>query len=182
MLDFTVKRRRVRKWLESAASDVFAMLAKRATRPDEGALTEIERVRDLTEARDRSANVQIGPSGSELNSKMKDGLYSVRLRGFDGVDWPPGGVAVLQNGVVLGGGPYTYYTGSYSSKDGTVKGELILKQHTLPPRDHVFFNAKDVGIGVTGSYKGDQAELTGTALVGKRCLTVHVIMRKLADA
>jgi hypothetical protein len=46
----------------------------------------------------------------------------------------------------------------------------------------VFFNAKDVGIGVTGSYEGDQAELTGTALVGKRSLTVHVIMRKLADA
>ena len=51
------------------------MLAKRATRPDEGTLAEIERVRDLTEARDRSANVQIGPSGSELNSEMKDGLF-----------------------------------------------------------------------------------------------------------
>jgi len=39
---------------------------------------------------------------------------------------------------------------------------------------------KDVGIGVTGSYEGDQAELTGTALVGKRSLSVHVTLRKLA--
>jgi len=41
---------------------------------------------------------------------MTLGLYSFRARGFDGVDWPVGGVAVLQNGVILGGGPYTYFT------------------------------------------------------------------------
>ena len=48
-----------------------------------------------------------------------------------------------------------------------------------PPPDHVFYNARDVGIGVTGSYEGDEAELTGTALVGKRSLAVHVTLRKL---
>src|SRR5215210_9593096 len=39
-----------------------------------------------------------------------------------------------------------------------------------PPPDHVFYNAKDVSIGVAGTYEGDQAELTATALVGKKSL------------
>jgi len=62
---------------------------------------------------------------------------------------------------------------------GIFKAELILNEHTPPPPDHVFYNTKDVGIGVTGSYEGDEAELTGTALVGKRSLAVHVTLRKL---
>jgi hypothetical protein len=53
---------------------------------------------------------------------MKDGLYSFRVKGFDGVDWPPGGVMVLRNGVMVGGGPFTYFTGSYSAEHGFVKG------------------------------------------------------------
>jgi hypothetical protein len=46
----------------------------------------------------------------------------------------------------------------------------------------LFFNAKDVGVGVTGSYEGDQAELTGTALIGKRSLTLQISLLRLADA
>ena len=76
---------------------------------------------------------------------MKLGLYSITLKGLDGVDWPVGAVAVLQNGVILGGGPYTYFTGSYSSEGGIFKAELVLNKHTPPPSDHVFYNAKDVG-------------------------------------
>src|SRR4029077_14963412 len=90
---------------------------------------------------------------------------TVSLKGFDGEDWPPGGVVVLLDGVMLGGGPYTYYTGSYSFKDGIFKAELVLNQHNFPPPSHVFFNAKNVGIGVSGTYEDDQAELTGIALV-----------------
>jgi hypothetical protein len=111
---------------------------------------------------------------------MTPGLYAFRARGFDGVDWPVGGVVMLQNGVMLGGGAYTYFTGWYSSEDGIFKAELTLNEHTPAPPHHVFYNAKDVGIGVTGSYVGDEAELTGTALVGKRSLSVHVTLRKLA--
>jgi hypothetical protein len=37
---------------------------------------------------------------------MKFGrLYAITLKGLDEVDWPVGGVAVLQDGVILGGGP-----------------------------------------------------------------------------
>jgi len=113
---------------------------------------------------------------------MKNGLYSVNLKGFDKVDWPPSGVLILRDGVMLGGGPYMYYTGSYSSEDGIFKGELVLKQHTQPPTGHLFFNAKDIGMGVTGTYRDGQAELTGTALVGKRSLTVRVTLSKLVEA
>jgi hypothetical protein len=112
---------------------------------------------------------------------MKNGLYSVSLKGFDGEDWPPGGVAVLLDGVILGGGPYTHYTGSCSFKDGIFKGELVVNQHDFPPPSHVFFNAKNVGIGVSGTYEDDQAELTGIALVGNRSLTLHVTLLKLAE-
>ena len=113
---------------------------------------------------------------------MKDGLYSVNVKGFDGVDWPPGGIVVLLKGTMFGGGPYTYFTGSCSSRNGIFKGELVLNRHTPPPSGHLFSNAKNVGMGVTGTYAGDQAELTGTALVGKTSLTVHLILRKLVDA
>jgi hypothetical protein len=111
---------------------------------------------------------------------MKFGLYAITLKGLDGVDWPVGGVAVLQDGVIAGGGTYTYFTGRYSSRDGILRGELVLNPHRPLPSDHVFFNAIDVGIGVTGTYDGDQAELTGTALVRKRSIGVQAKLRLLA--
>jgi T3SS negative regulator,GrlR len=112
---------------------------------------------------------------------MKDGLYSARLKGFDGLELPLGGVLVLRNGMMLGGGSYSYFTGSYSAKNGIFKGELVFNQHTPPPSNHVLFNGNDVGMGISGTYEGDQAELTGTVVVGKRCLTLQVTLLRLTD-
>jgi hypothetical protein len=112
---------------------------------------------------------------------MKNGLYVVRVTGLDGVDWPPNGVVVLQDGVILGGGSYVYYQGSYVSGDGIIKGELVVNPHTPPPPNHLFYNAVEVGMGIAGTYSGDQAELTGTALVGKRSLAVRLTFQKLVD-
>jgi hypothetical protein len=112
---------------------------------------------------------------------MKNGLYSIELRGLDRVDWPKGGVCILRDGVMLGGGPYTYFSGTYSLNEGLFKGEVVLNQHTDAPSGHLFFGARDVGIGVSGSYADDEAELTGTALVGKRSVAVRLCLRKLAD-
>jgi len=64
---------------------------------------------------------------------MKPGLYAFRARGFDGVDWPVGGVAMLQDGLIVGGGAYTYFTGWYTSQDGVFKAELTLNEHTPAP-------------------------------------------------
>ena len=111
---------------------------------------------------------------------MKDGLYSFKVKGFDGVDWPPGGVLVLRNGVMLGGGPFTYFTGSYSPNRVSLRASLW-SISTRQPHPIPFFNAKDVGMGVTGTYEGDQAELTGTALIGKRSLTLQVTLLRLTD-
>src|SRR3954453_19848210 len=88
---------------------------------------------------------------------MKFGLYAITLKGLDGVDWPVGGVAVLQDGVIAGGGTYTYFTGRYSSRDGILRGELVLNPHRPLPLDHVFFNATDLGIGGTGTYEGNHS-------------------------
>jgi hypothetical protein len=121
------------------------------------------------------------PESQELRFEMEDGLYSVRLKGFDGMELPPGGILVLRNGMMLGGGPYAYFTGSYSAKNGIFKGELVINQHTPPPSNHVLFNANDIGMGISGSYEGGQADLTGTVVIGKRCLTLQLDLRKLAD-
>jgi hypothetical protein len=80
--------------------------------------------------------------------------------------------------MMMGGTQYSYFTSSYSAENGMFKGELVLNQHTPPPSNHVLFlNEKDVGTGISGSYEGDQAQLTGTALVGKRSLTLHPSLR-----
>ena len=117
----------------------------------------------------------------ELGLAMKNGLYSVTTKGFDGVDWPPGGVFFLQNGVLLGGGSYMYFVGSYTLKEGIFKGECVANPFTPPPAGHLYFNAKDVGVGFVGTYEGDQAELTATVFLGKRSLTLHATLRKLVD-
>jgi len=117
----------------------------------------------------------------ELGLAMKNGLYSVTSKGFDGVDWPPGGVFFLQNGVLLGGGSFMYFVGSYTSKEGIFKGECVANPFTPPPPGHLYFNAKDVGVGFVGTYEGDQAELTATVFLGKRSLTLHATLRKLVD-
>ena len=113
---------------------------------------------------------------------MKKWRHSIELKWLDRVDWPKGGVAILRDGVMLGGGPYTYFSGSYSLHEGIFKGEAVLNQHTPMPSGHLFFGARDVGMGVIGSYTDDEAELTGTALIGKRSVAVSLYFRKLAEA
>ena len=102
---------------------------------------------------------------------MKDGLYSVKLKGFDGLDLPAGGVLFLRNGMMMGGGQYSYFTGSYSAENGIFKGELVLNQHTPPPSSHVlFFNGKDVGMGISGSMRAIRPNSLAPHLSAKEAL------------
>ena len=83
---------------------------------------------------------------------------------------------------IAGGGTYTHFTGKYSSRDGIFRAGFVLNPHMPLPSDHVFFNETDVGIGVTGTYQGDDAELTGTSLVGEKITwgsreTLHLLAR-----
>jgi hypothetical protein len=92
--------------------------------------------------------VGIGLKGEEVN-KMKNGVYLATTRGFDRVDFPAGGFMFLRNGELLGGGRFMYYIGSYSAKDGIFKGECVVNPHTPPPPDHLFYNARDFGAGLS---------------------------------
>jgi hypothetical protein len=69
---------------------------------------------------------------------MKNGLYSITTKGFDGVEWPPGGVFFIRNGVLLGGSSFMYYIGSYSTEDGIFKGERSQSAHASSTQSSVF--------------------------------------------
>jgi hypothetical protein len=113
---------------------------------------------------------------------MKNGMYAVGTRAFDGVDWSPsGGVFFLQDGVLLGGSTWMYYIGSYTCIDGRFKGECTMNPHTPPPVTHPYFNAKDVNVGFVGTYESDRADLTASVFSGKTNRMVQVTLRKLAD-
>ena len=114
---------------------------------------------------------------------MKNGLYAVQFRTLDGGNSLASGVVVIQDGAVYGGDGFLYYTGSYSFKGGQVKGELVLHQHTpYPPGSTPFFGSGDIGgVGVSGTYEGDTVELFGTALVGKKSVSLRTTMRKLTE-
>ena len=43
---------------------------------------------------------------------MPNGLYAVEMKTLDGVNAVATGVAVARDGVVMGGDPYFYYTGT----------------------------------------------------------------------
>src|SRR5882724_655250 len=61
---------------------------------------------------------------------MKNGLYSIHMHMLDGVRGRDSGVLILRDGVLLGGGPHFWSTGSYTVGKGTWKGHLATNQHT----------------------------------------------------
>jgi hypothetical protein len=106
---------------------------------------------------------------------MKNGLYSIHIHMIDGVAGRDSGVLMIRDGVLLGGGPYFWSTGSYTVGNGTWKGHLVTNQHT-PFRDRL------VRPLFAGTFEGDRAEVFGTTLVGSRSLSFRATLRKLADS
>jgi hypothetical protein len=45
---------------------------------------------------------------------LLNGLYAVEMKTLDGVNAVATGITVARDGVVMGGDPYFYYTGTYS--------------------------------------------------------------------
>lgn len=113
---------------------------------------------------------------------MKNGLYSIHIQMLDDVKGRATGIIVIRDGIILGGDPYFYYTGTYSFREGTWKGELVTRQHT-PWRDtRPVFGGMEVGVGFSGTYKDDSAEVFGTSLVGARSIGFRATLRKQADS
>jgi hypothetical protein len=115
---------------------------------------------------------------------MKNGLYSIHVTLLDGRVGKGSGVIVFRDGQILGGDAYLFYTGSYTVKDDTFKGEVLVQRHTSPRNDDnpLFGGPAPVGIGLTGTFTDTSAEMTGTALVGKASQIFRATLRKLADA
>src|SRR5271169_3652220 len=109
---------------------------------------------------------------------IRNGLYLLEVEALDRGVGGYRGVVVLRGSSILGGGSFFYFIGTYSCSGGRWKGEATQQEHT--PAPHTFATAGwNVSAGFTGTYTDEGAEFDATALVGKRSLRYHAIMRPL---
>jgi hypothetical protein len=113
---------------------------------------------------------------------MKNGLYSIHVSLQDGRTGKGSGVVMFREGKIVGGDAYLYYTGSYTTKGDTFKGEVLVQRHTSSPDANPLFGGPSpVGIGVSGTFTETAAVMNGTALVGKASQIFTATLRKLAE-
>src|SRR5213079_2467323 len=113
---------------------------------------------------------------------MKNGLYSIHVTLLDGRVGKGSGVIMFRDGKILGGDAYLFYTGSYTVKGNTFKGEVLVQRHTSSPDANPLFGGPSaVGIGVSGTFTDRTAEMNGTALVGKASQIFKATLRKLTE-
>jgi hypothetical protein len=109
---------------------------------------------------------------------IRNALYRYESEALDGGDGGYIGVVVLRDGSILGGSSFFYFNGTYASAGGKWKGEITQQEHTPAPL--TFETARRiVTAGFTGTYTDNGAEFEATALVGKRSLRYHAVMRLL---
>ena len=114
---------------------------------------------------------------------MKNGLYSIHVNLLDGRSGKGSGVVVFRDGQILGGDAYLFYTGTYTTKGDSFKGEVLVQRHTSSSDASPLFGGPNpVGIGVTGTFTDSAGVMNGTALVGKASQIFTATLRKLADA
>jgi hypothetical protein len=114
---------------------------------------------------------------------MKNGLYSIHVTLLDGRSGKGSGVVMFRDGRILGGDAYLFYTGTYTVKGESFKGEVLVQRHTKSPdASPLFGGPSPVGIGVSGTFTETSAVVNGTALVGKASQIFTATLRKLADA
>jgi hypothetical protein len=114
--------------------------------------------------------------------KMKNGLYSIHVTLQDGRSGKGSGVVMFQDGKILGGDAYLFYTGSYLVRGDTFKGEVLIQRHTPSPDINPLFGGPEpVGVGVSGTFTENSAVMNGTALVGKASQIFHATLRFLAS-
>jgi hypothetical protein len=120
--------------------------------------------------------------GGRHRDNMKNGLYSIHVSLQDGRSGKGSGVVVFRDGKIVGGDAYLFYTGTYTVKDDTFKGEVLVQRHTSSPDANPLFGAPNpVGVGVSGTFTDTRGVMNGTALVGKASQIFGATLRKLAD-
>jgi hypothetical protein len=114
---------------------------------------------------------------------MKNGLYSIHTQMLDGVKGRDSGIMILRDGLLIGGGPYFWTTGSYTLGNGTWKGQFSTNQHSPFPDPFVrpLFAGQEVTSGFSGTFADDEAEVFGTTLAGNRSLSFRATLKKLVD-
>ena len=114
---------------------------------------------------------------------MRNGIYSIHIHMLDGVRGRDSGVLILKDGKFLGGGPYFWSVGRYTVGNGTWKGELVTNQHTpfADPFVRPLFGGQEVSSGFSGKFSGDESEVFGTTLVGKRSHSFRAVLKFLAE-
>ncbi len=123
-----------------------------------------------------------GDNGASARVTMKNGLYSIHVSLQDGRSGKGSGVIMFRDGKILGGDAYLFYTGSYTVKDDTFKGEVLVQRHTSSPDANPLFGGPaPVGIGVSGTFTDTRGVMNGTALVGKASQIFGATLHKLAD-
>jgi hypothetical protein len=113
---------------------------------------------------------------------MKNGLYSIHVQLGDGREGKGSGVLTFNEGVILGGDAFLYYTGRYFAEKSIVRGEVIVRQHTPSIDENPLFAASggsEVGIGFSGSFTDVGASVSGTALVGRHSMIFRASLRRL---
>jgi hypothetical protein len=113
---------------------------------------------------------------------MKNGLYSIHVQLGDGREGKGSGVLVFNEGVILGGDAFLFYTGKYSAEGSTVRGEVVINQHTPSLDANPLFGGADVGIGFSGQFSDSEATISGTGLVGRHSMIFRATLRRLAGA
>jgi hypothetical protein len=103
----------------------------------------------------------------DAEGRVSDGLYSIAIEMSGAKRGHATGIVVLEDGRIMGGDSFFYYTGSYTLKAGKWRGDMIVNQHTEAPGLNLAFGGREVGCGFTGSYSAGAADIDGTALVGQ---------------
>ena len=70
---------------------------------------------------------------------MKNGLYSIHVSLQDGRSGKGSGVVMFRDGKILGGDAYLFYTGNYTTKGDSFKGEVLVQRHTSSPDANPLF-------------------------------------------
>ena len=107
-----------------------------------------------------------GPADAEREQRVTDGLYTLGIEMTGIKRGHATGVVVLQDGRIMGGDSFFYYTGSYSYARDKWRGEMVVHQHTEAPGLNLVFQGREVTCGFTGTYADGAADIDGTALVG----------------
>ena len=125
-----------------------------------------------------------GPAGAEPEQRIADGLYTIGIEMSGARHGHATGVVVLQDGRIMGGDSFFYYTGSYSCSRGKWRGEMIVHQHTEAPGLNLVFRGREVACGFTGTYTDGFADIDGTALVGTSSISFRArltLKSRIAD-